>query len=424
MSAPVVSRRSVLKRAAAFGLAVVAGSACAPSRPRARVVVIGGGFAGATVARYLRLWDPSIDVALVERRRSFFSCPMSNRVLGGSLGFEALEHGYAALEAYGVRVLHDEATAVYTERRSVRLASGTDLPYDRLVMAPGIDFGFSDPVACQAAFEAGQAFHGWRSGPELLELRARIEAMPAGGVFLMAIPETPYRCPPGPYERACLVGHYFRRANPTATVLIFDANPDIVSKAEVFRREFETTLAGTVRYFPGLPLQRVEGARGSVLIRGERVQGDVLNIIPAQRAGEIARRAELVTDGRWCGVDWRSCESYAVPDVHVIGDATVAAPGMPKSGHMANAQAKSCAAAIVAFVNGDTPDPAPVLANTCYSFVDAERAVHVASVHRWDPERTTVVPVPGAGGLSTTPTEVEGAHAWAWARGIWADALG
>ncbi len=424
-----IDRRTFLKAvgstAALAPLAALGGCGI----PRARVVVIGGGFGGATAARYLRMWDPGIQVTLVERGRTFRSCPMSNLVLTGHRQSHQLEHGYEALERLGVTLVHDDAMAVYPESGSgqglVRLAGGGDLEYDRLIVSPGIDFVFDDIVGCEAAIEAGQVFHAWRPGPQTVGLRDQLEAMEDGGVYVLTIPPMPYRCPPGPYERASLVADYFQRAKPRSRVLVFDANPDLVSKGELFRTTWEERYSDILEYIPDTGPGRIDGSSLTVDIDGEAVQADVLNVIPPQRAGEIASRAGLLTEnGRWCGVDWRTCESLAVPNIHVLGDATASAPGMPKSGHMANAQAKVCASAVVALLNGRSPDPEPILTNTCYSFVSGLEAMHVASVHRWDRERTTVTPVPEAAGLSVAPSEDEAIHAWSWARNIWGDSVG
>ncbi len=422
-----IDRRTFLRTlGGAASLIPLSGLAnCTPAQSQARVVVIGGGFGGSTAAKYIRLWDPSIQVTLIERRPRFTSCPMSNLVLSGLRNPGEIEHGYDALAGYGVNVVHDDAYAVYPDRKSIRLASGAEVVYDRLIMSPGIDFVFDEVVGCEAAIQAGQVFHAWRPGTQTEGLRSQLEAMEDGGVFIMTIPEAPYRCPPGPYERMCLVADYFQREKPRSKVLVFDANPEIVSKSELFRTAWAERYPEMIEYVPGARPEAVDGEATTVTVEGEVIEAGVLNVIPQQRAGEIAARAGLVAGGEhWCAVDWRTCESLAVPDIHVLGDATASAPGMPKSGHMANAQAKVCAGAVIDLLGGRPPDPDPVLTNTCYSFVSSDEAMHVASVHRWDPEHTTVTPVPEAGGLSPAPNADEANHAWGWAQNIWADALG
>ncbi len=425
-------RRGFLRLAAragagAVGVGLLGGLAgCSPGAAKARVVVLGGGFGGATAARYLRRWDPGIEVVLVERNERFTSCPMSNLVIGGHRRLDQLQYGYGGLSALGVDVRHDEATAVYPHQHLVRLASGGSLSYDRLVVSPGVDFVVDDVPGCEAGLEVGRILHAWKAGPQTTALRERLEAMPDGGVFVLSIPPAPYRCPPGPYERVCQVADYFRRAKPDSRIVVVDANPEIVSKGALFQGAWETLYPGMIDYRPGQPVTRIDGDAMLLEAGGEIVRGDVINVIPPQRAGEIARRAGLTSsaDGRWCGVEWRTLESLAVPDVHVLGDATESAVGMPKSGHMANAQAKVCAAAIIAAVNGHPPDPDPVMTNTCFSFVSAEEVIHVSSVHRWDASSFEFAPVTGAGGLSPERYPAGAEHAWSWARNIWADMLG
>lgn len=425
MSASGMNRKQFIRTGALAGaLLPLAGMAgCLPGASRAKVVVIGGGFAGATAAKYIRRWDPAIEVTMIERNPSFISCPMSNLVITHNREITQIEHDYSRLADHGVNVVRGDVTAVYTDNRTVRLSDGSEFAYDRLVMSPGIDFTFDEIPGCEAAVDGGEIFHAWRPGAQTLGLREQLAAMPEDGVFIMTIPQMPYRCPPGPYERVCLVADYFTKHKPNAKLLVFDGNPDVVSKGALFKRAWAEFYPGMIDYIPGTRPTDVRGSDRTVIIDGQAIRGDVLNVIPPQRAGEIASRAGLVTDGRWCGVDWRSCESIAVPNVHVLGDATANAPNMPKSGHMANAHAKVCAAAIVNLLNDQAPDPDPVFTNTCFSYLNSDDAVHVASVHRWDAERSTVMPLAEANGLSDVPSQLEGQHAWAWAQNIWNDML-
>jgi sulfite dehydrogenase len=422
-----LNRRAFLLRSAACaallglpaGLARAAAAGAAP-----RVVVIGGGFGGATAAKYLRLFDPSIDVTLVERQEAFVSCPVSNLVIGGSRSMAQLRHGYEGLARHGVKVIRGDVSAVYASRKRVRLSNGTDLAYDRLIVSPGIDFMTEALPGCEAGLEAGRVLHAWKAGPQTVALRERLVAMADGGVYLLAIPAMPYRCPPGPYERICQVASYFKREKPRSKVVVLDANPDVVSKAGLFKAAWAELYPGMIDYRPATAVTAVDGNAMTLRVGEERVMGDVINVVPPQRAGEIAARAGLVTqDERWCGVDWRSCESIAEPDIHVIGDATAAAPGMPKSGHVANSQAKVCAAAVASLLRGEAPNQQPVMNNTCFSFVSDTEAVHVAAVYQWDAERSGLAPAPG-GGVSSARSEREGRFAWSWAQNIWADTLG
>jgi sulfite dehydrogenase len=410
-----MKRREFLKLAGAVSLA-----GCATAMPsKARVVVIGGGYGGATAAKYIRMWDPKIDVVLVERESGFISCPMSNLVLGGFTNIQEISRGYDGLRRHGVQVVQDEATAIDPAKKTVRLARGGDISYERLVVSPGVDFLFGDIEGYGAAMDSGAVLHAWKAGPQTTALRQKLEQMRDGGVYLLSIPMAPYRCPPGPYERVSMVAAYFKQAKPRSKVLVLDANPDVTSKGGLFKRAWADLYQGIIEYRGSARVVAV-GAN-SVRTEFDTVPGDVLNVVPPHRAGDIAMKAGLITtNNRWCDVDWRTMESKAVKGVHVLGDATLSAPGMPKSGSMANNHAKIAAAAIVELLNGRNPEPVKII-NTCYSFVAEKEAIRVSSVHQWD--GTTLQPVKGAGGVSAARSEAEATFAWNWARTIWADSL-
>ncbi len=406
---------------AGLGLAACAGPA--PGPVGGRVVVVGGGFGGSTAARYLRLWAPQIEVTMVERQARFVSCPMSNLVLGGQRAMADISHDYDALQRLGVRRVQGEAVAIDPTARSVRLADGRTLGYDRLILAPGIDFMPDEIGGLATALDQGQVLHAWKAGPQTLALRQRIEAMPDGGVFVLSIPKVPYRCPPGPYERACLVASYLKSAKPRSKLLVMDANPEIQSKRALFERAFAQHYAGLIEYRPNAELKEVAGRVAK--FEFEDVEADVLNVVPPQRAADLARQAGLLSvNGRWIGVNWLTMECSTAPGIHALGDAVFPAPQMPKSGHMANQQGKLVAAAVIQLLKGEPVNTAPVLMSTCYSFVTPEEAVHVASVHQYDPSHQTFNPVPGAGGLSAAASAVEARHARSWADNIWHDTLG
>jgi len=416
-------RRDFLKLGSAAALLAAAG--CATTQTKARVVVVGGGYGGATAAKYIRLWDPAIEVVLVERADVFTSCPMSNLVLGGHKSMDYIRHGYDGLRRHGVQVVFDEASAVDAGRKTVRLARGGDLTYDRLIVSPGIDFMYGEIQGYEAAMNAGRVLHAWKAGEQTIALRQQLEAMRDGGVYVLSIPLAPYRCPPGPYERVSQVASYFKAAKPRSKVLVLDANPNITSKGPLFRKAWDDLYKGLVEYRGNAKAIGVDASAGVVKLEVEDVKGDVLNVVPPQRAGGIAMKAGLITaNNRWCGVDWRTTESVAVKGVHVLGDATLSAPGMPKSGSMANQQGKLCAAAVVALLNGQTPDAAPKIVNTCYSMVSGTEAIRVSSVHTWDDGQRTLIPVKGAGGVSSARSELEGTYTAAWAANIWQDTLG
>lgn len=420
-----IHRRALLAALGGAAALGVAGCATSASRPAARVVVVGGGFGGATAAKYIRLWAPDIEVTLVEREAAFISCPLSNLVLAGSETLDKLTTGYDALQKrYGVRLVRGEAVAVDADKRQVRLAGGEVLPYDRLILSPGIDFRYDQVPGLESAEAQAKVLHAWKAGPQTLALRRQLEALPDGGVYALHIPKAPYRCPPGPYERASQIAWYFKQHKPRSKVLVLDANPDLVSKKALFLKAWSELYPGIVEYRPNNELVRVDPSSNSIELSFDKVKADVLNVVPPQQAGAIARAAGvLVGSSPWVAVNFQTFESLAVPGIHVLGDATLSAPGMPKSGFMANNHAKVAADAVVALLTGRAINPEPILANTCYSFVSDTDVVHVASVHKWNAEQKTLLPVQGAGGLSTQANALEGQYARSWAKNIWADAL-
>jgi len=420
------SRREFVKwMAASTGVAAVAGCAGMGGPSAGRVVVIGGGFGGATASRYVKLWAPDIDVTMVERGDVFVSCPISNLVLGGNTQIGNITMGYDGLSSRGVNVVRDEAVAVDAGARQVRLASGKTLPYDRLIVSPGIDFMYDSIPGLKSVDAQNRVLHAWKAGPQTVALRKQLEAMRDGGVFVFHVPMSPYRCPPGPYERVCQVADYFKKAKPKSKIIVLDTNPDIVSKKGLFLAAWNGMYKGMIDYRPNSELQDVDVKGMAVKLTFDSVKGDVLNVVPPHGAGTIARQAGLITaNQRWCGIDWLTCESVAVKGVHVLGDATLSAPGMPKSASMANQHGKICAAAVIALLKGEAVHSEPAIMNTCYSFVDGRSAMHVTSIHQFDKGKKTLVPVKGAGGVSKASSEIEGAYAWGWARNIWGDALG
>jgi sulfide dehydrogenase [flavocytochrome c] flavoprotein chain len=326
---------------------------------------------------------------------------------------------------HGVRVVRDMVASVDTTQRIAVLASGGKIRYDKLVLSPGVEMLWDQVPGLLGANQQGRILQAWKAGTETAALRRQLEAMPDGGVFAIAIPEAPYRCPPGPYERASVIAGYFKAAKPRSKVLILDANPDVTSKGALFKRVWAESYPGMIEYRPQHKATGVDAATQTLKLEvQEDVRADVLNVLPPMRAGAIAVQAGLAnSNARWCGVNYLNFESTAARHIHVIGDAIQIAPAMPKSGHMANCQAKVVAAALVAELNGWEINPAPMLTNTCYSFVDARRVIHVASVHEYVTAEKTFKTVAGSGGLSPAPTELEASYAWHWARTIWADAL-
>ncbi len=423
-----MQRRSFLQSSAALSLLGLGACATTSIPSRAKVVVIGGGYGGATAAKYVRLLsDYKIDVVLIEPQAAFISCPISNLVLGGSKQIGDVTTAYTGLSKnHGITVVRDMASAVDTAKKTVTLAGGATIAYDKLVVSPGIDLMYGSIEGLQQAQAAGQILQAWKAGAETVALRKQLEAMPDGGVYAITIPEAPYRCPPGPYERASVIAGYFKTAKPRSKVLILDANPDVTSKGPLFKKVWAEQYKGIVEYRGQHKATAVDAKAGVIKFDvQEDVKANVLNVLPSMRAGAIAVQTGLnnMANNRWCGVNYQSFESTAAKDVFVLGDSIQIAPAMPKSGHMANSHGKVAAAAIVAQLSGWEINPAPMLTNTCYSFVDNKNVVHVASVHEYVAAEKTFKTVAGSGGVSPGPTELEGVYALNWASNIWSDTL-
>lgn len=387
-----------------------------------RVAVIGGGYAGATVAKYLRNWsNAEIDVVVVEPNPYFISCPLSNLVIGGSKQLEDLSFTYSGLKAnHGIQWVRDTVVDVDTSKKQIQLKRGS-FSYDKLVLAPGVDFIYDTlPMLADPSVQE-QIPHAWKAGPQTLNLHRQLADMREGGVFVMTIPMAPYRCPPGPYERVCQVAYFLKQHNPAAKIIVLDANPDIVSKKGLFLKVWASQYPGMVDYRPNSGIVDLDIDTKTVQTEFELVRADVLNVIPTQRAGSIAQQLGVANvDQRWCEVDFLTYESKVIPDVYIVGDSVSA--GLPKSAHMATSQARVCASAIVASYSQIAPDPVPVFANTCYSFVNDKMAMHVAHVYRYDPVKKIMLPHE-SGGVSDAPSELEGSYAFDWARNIWSDVL-
>ena len=393
----------------------------------AQVLVVGAGYGGATAAKYLRLLsDHAANVTLIEPELSFVSCPLSNLVLGGSSTLTELSVSYDALQKrHGVSLVRDWVMAIDPTKKVVQLKSGKTLGYDKLVLSPGIGLMMDSIEGLVQANQAGATLQAWKAGPETLALQKQLQDMPDGGLFALSIPEAPFRCPPGPYERACQVAAYFKKHKPKSKVLILDANEDIVSKPGLFKKAWADLYPGMIEYRASHNLVSVDAATKTLRFDiQESVRADVLNVLPRMRAAELVVQTGLANSNRrWAQVNFLNFESTAAKDIHILGDSTQNAAFMPKSAHMANQHAKVAAAAIVAELQGFALNPQPVLTNTCYSFVDATKVVHVASVHQYSASDKTYKTVAGSGGVSTAPTELEGVYAWGWARNIWADSL-
>ena len=422
----LLKRRDFLKVGAAAGAMASLYGCAGGGKANGHVVVVGGGYGGATVAKYLRMWsEGGVQVTLIERNPTFISCPISNLVIGGTKTMEDITISYDGLKnKWGVRVIQDDVVAVDAAKRSIKLAKGGDMTYDRLVLSPGVDFMFDQIPGLNNADAQSKILHAWKAGAQTVALRKQLEDMKDGGVYAISIPKAPYRCPPGPYERACLVANYFKQSKPKSKVVILDANEDVTSKKGLFTKAWTDLYKGIIEYRNNSEVKDVEVGTNTAVLEFDKFKADVLNIIPPHRAGDIAAKSGIkLINNRWVDINWLSMESTSTPGIHVLGDAIFPAPTMPKSGHMANQHGKLAAAAILNQLSGMEPSPAPVVMNTCYSFVDAKNVIHVSSVHQYDAATKTVQPVKGAGGISAARNELEGKVAMGWAKNIWADML-
>ena len=423
----LMKRRDFLKLGAAAGsMAALYGCAAGGNKASGHVVVVGGGYGGATLAKYLRLWSAGgVQVTLIERNPAFVSCPMSNLVIGGFKTMEDITVSYDNLKnKWQIRVIQDDVVAVDAAKRSISLARGGNMTYDRLVLSPGVDFMFDQIPGLNNAAAQSTILHAWKAGPQTVALRKQLEGMKDGGVFAISIPKAPFRCPPAPYERACLVASYFKQHKPKSKVIILDANEEVASKKDLFTKAWADLYKGIVEYRPENEVKDVEPGTNTAITEFDKLRADVLNVIPPQRAGDIATKSGLkLINNRWVDVNWLTMESTNTPNVHVLGDAVFPAPVMPKSGNMANQQGKLAAAAILNLLAGQSPNPTPVVMNACYSFMDPKSAAHITSVHTYDAATKTMQPVKGSGGVSAARNEIEAKFALGWAKNIWADML-
>lgn len=418
-----ITRRTLVQAGAA---SLLASPWAARAQVGPNVVIIGGGFGGATAAKYLKRFNRSIRVTLIEPAHEFLMCPMSNRVINGGMSLREIARPYERfVSKYDIRWLRAAADEIDPERREVRVGRER-VPYDRLIVSPGVDFNYEGIPGMESPQAQQLVPHAWKAGEQTQRLKEMLYALPEGGTMAIHIPPVPYRCPPGPYERASLIAHFLQIRNPRAKLLVFDSNPEIQAKKGLFEAVWKSRYQGLLEYVPNAEVERVDPAERTLHLKVQgRHKVDVLNLIPPQRAGTIARRAGLANVGeRWCGVDFLSYESTRHKHIHVLGDSVAGAPGMPKSAHMANQEAKVCAGAIAAQTLGQPVPAEPILANTCYSFVNQTEVIHVAGVYRYDAAAKTMRAVKEAGGLSAAPTSGEGVYAMAWAINILNDTLG
>ena len=414
-----MERRNFLKLLGAGAGAATLGLAGCASAPKytggRKVVVIGGGYGGTIAAKYLRMMDHTIEVTLIERNDHYVSCPFSNLYLGGILpDLSSLTIKYDTLAAnHGIKVVQAEVTGIDAAGHSVATSKGV-FKYDSLIVSPGVEFR-ADEIK---GYDQEIMPHAWKAGPQTVLLRKQLEAMKPGGTVVLSIPLAPFRCPPGPYERTSMIAMYLKQNKPGSKIIVLDANPDIVSKKGLFLKGWKKHYEGIIDYRPAKKVTEVDNKKMSVLIEGiEEVKGDVINIIPPQKAGHIAHVAGLVgADGKWCPVNPVTFESTLKKDIFVIGDSSIAG-AMPKSGYSANSEAKVCATNIVAKMNS-RPLVEMSGVNTCYSFLSAKEAVSVTGIYQVNKEKNVIEAVPNSGGVSPDLSELEAVYAESWIKNI------
>ncbi len=364
-----------------------------------RVLVVGGGMSGAAVAKYLRLWGGSgVSVTLVERSASYTSNIMSNMVLTGQRSIGSLQYKYDNLVSrYGVKRVQGEVTGIDPVNKAVRLASGSTIAYDRLVLAPGVVFtyepGLGGIPGLETAAAQARVLHAWQAGTQTTALRNQITAMPGGGVFVLTIPAKPYRCPPGPYERACLVADWLKKNRPGSKVIVLDANPGITAEVHSFTDAFMSVHAGVIDYQPNVTIHNIDASTLTLDTSIGSIKANVINAIPPHRAGKVVTDAGLADQGgRWASVNQLSYESKVAAGIHVIGDS--AGTAQPKAGHIGNQLGKVCADAILRAFAGLSPDPAPVTNSACYSPITMDSASWLTAVFAYDPATLSMAAVP------------------------------
>ncbi len=417
-----ITRRTFLRMAGALGTLNLIGCTSTPSKTaRARVVVVGGGYGGATAAKYLKLFNPSLEVTLIEKSKTSYSCPGSNEVIAGWHDMDWLRISREGLKAnWGVSLLQAKAVEINPQKRIVELKDGSEIPYDRLVLSPGVDMRY-DAIEGYNLKTSKLIPHAWKAGKQTRLLMNQLRDMRNGGVVLITAPANPYRCPPGPYERASLIAHYLKQHKPRSKVIILDAKTKF-SKQDLFFKGWQDLYPGMVEWVSAEKegqIDHVEADKRIVVTEFNKHRADVLNIIPPQKAGWLARKTELADATRWCPVEPHSFESTLIPNIHIIGDSCIASP-MPKSAFSANSQAKICAAAIVDLLNGRQPGP-PSLINHCYSFLAPDYAISVNGVYEYSVTERQLVTIAGGDSPMDADRGKEAEFARSWRENMLAD---
>ena len=422
-----ITRRNFIKAVSSAAAISAAGfPMIAAAGGKKQVVIVGGGVGGATAARYIRRADPSIEVTLIEPNTHYYTCFLSNEVLSGERTLDGIKFGYDGLRGEGITVVHDLATGIDAGARTVSTKGGKTFKYDRCIVAPGISF--ADDIAGYDMAAAEKMPHAWKAGPQTALLRKQLEGMADGGTVLIAPPPNPFRCPPGPYERACQIAHYLKTNKPKSKILILDSK-DKFSKQGLFTQAWDRHYTGMIEWVKredsGGGVLRVDAGAGKVFTEFDEYKPAVANIIPAQKAGTIAQVAGLTDDSGWCPISGKTFESTLQKGIHVIGDAAIQSP-LPKSGYAANSEAKVVAAAVVDLVNGREPGT-PSWVNTCYSVVAPEDGISVAMVYNLVDGK--VAKIKGSGGLTPMDSSAEDRarevqYAYSWFNNITSDIFG
>ena len=393
------------------------------SKSSPKVVVIGGGYGGATVSKYIKKWSPNIDVTLVEKNTNYVSCPISNRIFSGKVDLNYLTHNYETLsKKYSVKIINDTVNSISPKNKKV-IFNHKSIDYDILVVSPGVEFNYDNIPEFKKNKES-VPLHAWKAGKQTIDLKKQLTDMKDGGVFSIIIPQAPYRCPPGPYERACQVAHYLKNNKPKSKIVIYDANEKIQSKGTLFKKYWSDLYPGMIDYYPMMPLRDFNPSTNSLIFDFDEMTHDVVNYIPDQRAPKFIREIAAKAESNWCEIDFRSYQSIYDDNIYIVGDSILPSPKMPKSGHMANSQAKVCASAIVRNLSGKDTNQNPIVNNTCYSFVSDDEVIHVAAVYKYNKEKKLMEVIPESTGVSGKASKIEGIYAEGWAKGIWYDMFG
>ena len=430
------SRRNFVKAGAAVGAASLAAGfspfAIGGAHGSKKVVVVGGGVGGATAAKYIKMMDSSIDVTLIEANKDYYTCFLSNEVLGGDRQMNTLKISYAGLKGHGVKVVNDIVTGIDSAKQMVKTKGGSSFKYDRCIVSPGVDFKW-ELIDGYDASVAENTPHAWKAGPQTVTLRKQLESMRDGGTVIIAPPPNPFRCPPGPGERISQIAHYLKNNKPKSKILAFDPKKGFSKKglfvdgwARHYGFDAGSMSGGLIDYTLKDGVVAYDAASKTVTTQsGNKIKGDVVNIIPAQKAGAIAAASGLTNDKGWCPIKGNTFESTQHKNIHVIGDAAIASP-LPKSGYAANSEGKVCAAAVVALLNGKEA-PHPTYVNTCYSIIAPNDGISVAMVYNFVDGK--IGKVKGSGGLTPKAFDAkararEQQYAYSWFENIKADSWG